>query len=75
VIDLDVFVNFFEVDPHYVDKTYLRIPNGSEASYAPMRRSLQDTGKAAIGRVTLRSSGPEIVSYPYWVFLSLGRKI
>ena len=54
MIDLDAFVNFFEVDPHYVDKTYLLIHNGSEASYALRRRALQDTGKAAIGRITLR---------------------
>ncbi len=54
-IDLDAFVNFFEVGPHYVDKAYLLLPYGSEASYALLRRALQETGKAAIGRVTLRS--------------------
>jgi non-homologous end joining protein Ku len=54
-IDPDAFVNFFERDPHYVDKTYLLIPNGSEASYDLMRRALHKKGTAVIGQVTLRS--------------------
>jgi DNA end-binding protein Ku len=55
IIDLDRFVNFFQVDPHYFEKTYLLIPDGSEPAYALMRRTMEKTGRAAIGRMTMRS--------------------
>ena len=54
-IDLDRFVNFFQVDPHYFEKTYLLMPNRSEEAYALLREIMEKTGKAAIGRMTLSS--------------------
>jgi hypothetical protein len=32
--ELDKFVNFFQVDPHYFERTWLLIPNNSEKPYA-----------------------------------------
>ncbi len=55
VIDLDRFVNFFQADPHYFERTYLLIPDGSEMAYALLRKTLEKTGKAAIGKMTLSS--------------------
>jgi len=54
-IELDRFVNFFSADPHYFDRTYLLLPDRSEAAYALMRKVMEETGKAAIGRMTIRS--------------------
>ena len=47
VIDLDKFVNFFSVDPHYFERTWLLIPNNSERPYALLRKTLEQTGMAA----------------------------
>jgi DNA end-binding protein Ku len=55
VIDLDRFVNFFQADPHYFERTYLLVPDGSEMAYALLRKILENTGRAAIGRMTLSS--------------------
>jgi DNA end-binding protein Ku len=55
VIDLDRFVNFFQADPHYFERTYQLVPDGSEMAYALLRKTLEKTGKAAIGRMTLSS--------------------
>jgi DNA end-binding protein Ku len=55
VIDLDRFVNFFQIDPHYFEKTYLLLPDKSEEAYALLKETMEKTGKAAIGRMTLTS--------------------
>lgn len=55
VIELDRFVNFFQADPHYFERTYLLVPDGSEMAYALLRRTLEKTSKAAIGKMTLSS--------------------
>lgn len=64
-IDLDKFVNFFQIDPHYFDKTYLLMPDRSEEAYALLRATMEKTGKAAIGRITL-SSREHIVLVHYY---------
>lgn len=64
-IDLDRFVNFFQVDPHYFEKTYLLMPNRSEEAYALLRDVMEKTGKAAIGRMTF-SSREHIVLVHYY---------
>ena len=55
VINLDRFVNFFEADPHYFDKTYLLVPDGSESAYSLLRGVMERTGKAAIGKMTMHA--------------------
>jgi DNA end-binding protein Ku len=52
VIDLDKFVNFFSVDPHYFERTWLLIPNNSEKPYALLRKALEQTGLVAIVRLS-----------------------
>jgi len=65
VIDLDRFVNFFQIDPHYFDRTYLLIPDRSESAYALLRRVMEKTGRAAIGRMTI-SSREHVVLVHYY---------
>jgi DNA end-binding protein Ku len=54
LIELDKFIEFFQVDPHYFKRTSLLIPNNSEKPYALLRKTLEKTGLAAIGTVTMR---------------------
>lgn len=65
VIALDRFINFFLVDPHYFEKTYLLEPDGSEAAYSLFRKTLEKTGKAAIGKMTI-SAKERIVLIHYY---------
>ena len=63
-IALDRFVNFFEADPHYFEKTYLLLPDRSEEAYSLLRAVMKKTGKAAIGRITIHSrERPVLVHY------------
>ena len=55
LIELDRFVNFFQADPHYFERTWLLIPNNSDKPYALLRKLLEKTGMAAIGKVTMRT--------------------
>ena len=48
-------MNFFQVDPHYFDRTYLLLPDKSEEAYSLLRSVMEKTGKAAIGRITIHS--------------------
>jgi DNA end-binding protein Ku len=63
-IALDRFVNFFEVDPHYFEKTYLLLPDRSEDAYSLLRSVMEKKGKAAIGKITMHSrERPVLVHY------------
>jgi DNA end-binding protein Ku len=53
LIELDKIVNFFGVDPHYFERTWLLIPNNSEKPYALLRNLLEKTCLAAIGKATM----------------------
>ena len=65
LIELDKFVNFFEADPHYFERTRLLIPNNSDKPYALLRKLLEKTGMAAIGKVTM-STRERVVLIHYY---------
>ncbi len=65
VIELDRFVNFFQVDPHYFDRTYLLLPDRSEEAYSLLRSVMDKTGKAAIGRITIHSRERAVLVHYY----------
>jgi non-homologous end joining protein Ku len=46
LIELDEFIEFFQVDPHYFERTFLLIPKNSEKPYALLRKVLEKTGLA-----------------------------
>jgi DNA end-binding protein Ku len=64
-IRLASFISVFEVDAHYFEKTYLLVPDGSDAPYALLRRVMQRSGKAAIGKVTLHSRERVVLVHHY----------
>jgi DNA end-binding protein Ku len=65
VIRLDRFVNFFQIDPHYFDKTYVLLPDNSEEAYSLLRAVMETTGKAAIGRMTISSKERAVIVHYY----------
>ncbi len=64
-IKIDTFVNFFEVDPHYFNKSYILIPNKSEEAYSVILKAMEEKGKAALGRMILRKKEFPVLIHPY----------
>ena len=62
---LDLFVNFFEFDPHYFDTTYLLLPDRSEEAYSLMQAVMEKTGKAGLGKITFRSKERLVLVHYY----------
>jgi DNA end-binding protein Ku len=54
-IAIESFVALDEVDPLYYDRAYYLSPDGSAKAYALLFDALQDAGRVAIARVTLRT--------------------
>ena len=65
LIELDKFIEFFQVDPHYFERSFLLIPNNSEKPYALLRKVLEQTGLAAIGKVTMSTKERVILIHYY----------
>jgi DNA end-binding protein Ku len=65
LIELDKFIEFFQVDPHYFEKTFLLIPDNSERPYALLRKTLEKTGLAAIGKVTMSTKERVVLIHYY----------
>ncbi len=64
-IEIDGFVNFFEIDPHFLEKNYILVPNKSEEAYSVMLKAMEEKGKAAIGRAIIRRKEFPVVIHPY----------
>jgi DNA end-binding protein Ku len=57
-VDIEDFVGLDEIDPIYYDHTYFLAPEDSEGArkaYALLRKSMEDQGKVAIGRLVMRN--------------------
>lgn len=65
-IDIMDFVDLTEIDPIYFEKSYYLEPNqGGEKAYALLKKAMQDTGKIAVARVTIRSKETLVVLRVY----------
>lgn len=54
-IDIVDFIKLEEVDPIYYDRTYYLWPDtGNEKPYFILRNAMQDTGRVAVAKVTIR---------------------
>jgi len=65
LIKLDKFVNFFQVDPHYFERSFLLIPNNSEKPYALLRKVFEQTGMDAIEKVTMSTKERVVLIHYY----------
>ena len=55
-IDILDFVELSEIDPHYIDKPYVLVPEKyGKKSYALLREALRRSGKAGIAKLVLRT--------------------
>ena len=56
-IDIEAFVEEREIDPIYLDRPYLLIPENESAAraYALLGEAMGDSGKVALGRFVMRA--------------------
>jgi DNA end-binding protein Ku len=54
-IRIDKFVDYLSVDPIYFERTYFLTPDRSGEAYRLLLTAMEKMGKAAIGRITLRT--------------------
>lgn len=65
-IDIMDFVDLTEIDPIYFEKSYYLEPSqGGEKAYALLKKAMQDTGKIAVAKVTIRSKETLVVLRVY----------
>ena len=71
-IDILDFVELAEIDPHYIDKPYVVVPekNGKKA-YALLREALKRSGRAGIAKLVLRTRQHLCAVIPHGKALSL----
>jgi DNA end-binding protein Ku len=70
-IRLDKFVDYFSVDPHYFDRSYILMPDKSSEAYNLLRTALEKKGKAGVGRITLRTKEYPTLIHAYKGTLAL----
>jgi len=71
-IDILDFVEMSEIDPHYIDKPYVVVPEKyGKKSYALLREVLKRSGKAGIAKLVLRTRQHLCAVIPHGKALSL----
>jgi DNA end-binding protein Ku len=71
-IDILDFVDLADIDPHYIDKPYLVVPEKyGKKSYALLREALKRSGKAGIAKLVLRTRQHLCAVIPHGRALSL----
>jgi DNA end-binding protein Ku len=71
-IDILDFVEMADIDPHYIDKPYVLVPekNGKKA-YALLREALKRSGRAGVAKLVLRTRQHLCAVIPHGKALSL----
>jgi DNA end-binding protein Ku len=64
-IRVEKFVDYLSVEPVYFDRSYVLVPNKSGESYRLLYQALEKMGKAAAGRVTLRTKEYPVLIHAY----------
>ena len=64
-IRIDKFVDYLSVDPVYFERSYALTPEKDPEAYSLLLTALQGMGKAAVGRLTLRTKEYPILVHPY----------
>jgi DNA end-binding protein Ku len=70
-IDIDRFIPYTEVDPVYFNKSYYLVPDGDEDAYSLLRKALKETGRAGLGKFTLRTKEYPVLVHFYRETLAL----
>ncbi|HML02265.1 MAG TPA: Ku protein [Candidatus Bathyarchaeia archaeon] len=64
-IRIDKFVDYLSVDPIYFERSYALTPEKDSEAYSLLLNALQRMGKAAAGRLTLRTKEYPVLVHPY----------
>ena len=64
-IRIDKFVDYFSIDPLYLDRSYILAPDKSNDAYNLLLIALEKKGKACSGRITLRTKEYPAVVHAY----------
>jgi DNA end-binding protein Ku len=64
-IRLQKFVDYFSIDPIYLDRSYILTPDKSADAYALLFATLKKLGKAGVGKITLREKEYPVLVHPY----------
>lgn len=64
-IRIDKFIDYFSIDPVYFDRSYILAPDRDDDAYGLLLTTLEKTGKAGIGRITLRTKEYPVLVHPY----------
>lgn len=64
-IRVDKFVDYLSVDPVYYERSYVLTPEKDSEPYSLLLNTLQKTGKAGAGRITLRTKEYPVLVHPY----------
>ena len=64
-IRIDKFIDYFSIDPVYFDRSYILTPDKSKDAYSLLLTALEKTGKAGVGRITLRTKEYPVLVHPY----------
>ncbi len=64
-IRIDKYVDYLSIDPTYFDRPYILTPDKNGEAYCLLLTTLQDLGKAGVGRITLRTKEYPVIVHPY----------
>jgi DNA end-binding protein Ku len=64
-IRIDKFVDYLSTDPIYFERSFILVPDKSEESYSLLLTALEKMGKAAAGKITLRTKEYPVLIHPY----------
>jgi DNA end-binding protein Ku len=64
-IRIDKFVGYLSSDPVYFGRSYILLPDKSDDAYSLLLTALQSSGKAGVGRITLKTKEYPVLVHPY----------
>lgn len=64
-IRIDKFIDYLSIDPVYFDRSYILSPDKNSDAYSLLMAALERTGKAGVGRITLRTKEYPVLVHPY----------
>jgi len=64
-VRVDKFVDYLSLDPIYLNKSYVLMPDKSYDAYSLLLTAFQKMGKAAVGRITLRTKEYPVLVHAY----------
>jgi len=64
-IRIDKFIDYFSIDPVYFERSYILAPDKNSDAYSLLLTTLEKTGKAGVGRITLRTKEYPVLVHPY----------